>query len=235
MPSIALPADPFVQAAIIRPAFRPCEGAIVDEKITHWHWPRHPSAGARRAAATGRNPNRSRPAPGRTQRRRRAAARGDRRPARRLALGDIGEWFPDTAAAPGTRLGATSVRTALQEVRQAGYEIVNFDCIVFAQQPKLSAHKPHIRRRLAELLGVSEGDRERESENRRDRRTGRPRRGHGGGVRRAASGTVGRRTTRSAIAGASSADPRHARELTEKRLEEFSMTSKTTRCRRDGR
>ena len=75
-----------------------------------------------------------------------------------LSLGDIGQWFPDTARENQGRDSADFVRTALQEVRQAGYEIANLDCIVFAQQPKLSAHKPHICRRLAELLGVSEGD-----------------------------------------------------------------------------
>ncbi len=75
-----------------------------------------------------------------------------------LSLGDIGQWFPDTAAENRGRDSSDFVRTAMQQVHQAGYEVVNLDCIVFAQQPNLSAHKPQICRRLAELLGVHEGD-----------------------------------------------------------------------------
>ena len=39
---------------------------------------------------------------------------------------------------------------------QAGWEIVNLDCIVFAERPKLSPYKDLIRRRIAEILGIAE-------------------------------------------------------------------------------
>ena len=61
------------------------------------------------------------------------------------ALGDIGELFPDTDAANRGRDSAEMLRQAARAVRRAGYQIVNLDCIVFAQRPKLSPHKDAIR------------------------------------------------------------------------------------------
>ena len=40
------------------------------------------------------------------------------------------------------------------KVREAGFRLVNADCIVFAQRPKLSAFKDAIRQRIAALLDV---------------------------------------------------------------------------------
>jgi 2-C-methyl-D-erythritol 2,4-cyclodiphosphate synthase len=71
------------------------------------------------------------------------------------SLGDIGELFPDTADANRGRDSADMLRIAHERVRQAGYAIVNLDCIVFAERPKLSAHKSAIRARVADLLGLS--------------------------------------------------------------------------------
>jgi 2-C-methyl-D-erythritol 2,4-cyclodiphosphate synthase len=70
------------------------------------------------------------------------------------ALGDIGELFPDTDEANRGRDSADMLRRASQQVKAAGYRVVNLDCIVFAQQPKLSAYKPDIRRNIASLLGI---------------------------------------------------------------------------------
>jgi 2-C-methyl-D-erythritol 2,4-cyclodiphosphate synthase len=72
------------------------------------------------------------------------------------ALGDIGELFPDTDPANRGRDSASMLKRAHDEVRQAGWEIVNLDCIVFAERPKLSPHKDAIRRRIAEILGIAE-------------------------------------------------------------------------------
>jgi 2-C-methyl-D-erythritol 2,4-cyclodiphosphate synthase len=69
-------------------------------------------------------------------------------------LADIGELFPDTDPANGGRDSAEMLTRALQQVRSAGYRVVNVDSIVFAQRPKLSPYKDALRRRLAELLQV---------------------------------------------------------------------------------
>lgn len=71
------------------------------------------------------------------------------------SLGDIGELFPDTDPANKGRDSGKMLQHACQQVAAAGFEIVNIDCIVFAQNPKLSPFKDAIRRRVAELLAVS--------------------------------------------------------------------------------
>jgi 2-C-methyl-D-erythritol 2,4-cyclodiphosphate synthase len=71
------------------------------------------------------------------------------------ALGDIGELFPDTDEANRGRDSADMLFRAVVKVREAGYEIGNLDCIVFAQRPKLTAHKQAIRGRIAEILGLN--------------------------------------------------------------------------------
>jgi len=71
------------------------------------------------------------------------------------ALGDIGELFPDTAAVNAGRDSADMLRLANDAVREAGYKIVNLDCIIFAQRPKLMDYKVAIARRVAEILDLS--------------------------------------------------------------------------------
>ncbi len=74
------------------------------------------------------------------------------------ARGDIGELFPDDDAANKNRDSAQMLTAALTLVMDAGYQIVNLDCIVFAQQPKLSPYKKEIASRIAAILGI-ESDR----------------------------------------------------------------------------
>lgn len=70
-------------------------------------------------------------------------------------LGDIGSLFP-----PGdTRWeGANSLdllRDAYVQVRDAGYELVNADCILIGEEPRIAGHREEMRRRLADALGVA--------------------------------------------------------------------------------
>lgn len=73
-----------------------------------------------------------------------------------LGLGDIGEWFPDTAPENRGRNSADFLQAAHNKAKELGFAIGNLDCIVFAQRPKLSPHKPAIRKRIAEILGIEE-------------------------------------------------------------------------------
>ena len=70
------------------------------------------------------------------------------------ALGDIGEMFPDNAPENRGRDSADMLRLAMERVVAAGWRVVNVDCIVFAQLPKLSPHKEAIRRSIGALLRV---------------------------------------------------------------------------------
>lgn len=71
-----------------------------------------------------------------------------------LALGDIGHYFPPSD--PQWR-GANSI-TLLQKVHQLvvdrGWEIVNIDCSIVAEQPKLKPHILAMRSSLADALGI---------------------------------------------------------------------------------
>lgn len=73
------------------------------------------------------------------------------------ALGDIGQLFPDTAAENAGRDSAEMLSAAVERVSAAGYQIANVDCIVFAQQPKITPHKPALVGRLAKILGLQPG------------------------------------------------------------------------------
>ncbi len=74
------------------------------------------------------------------------------------SMGDIGEMFPDTDAANRGRDSATMVQAVCRRLRGQDYRIVNVDCIVFLQRPKLGHHKDAMRLRIAELLEIPAQD-----------------------------------------------------------------------------
>jgi 2-C-methyl-D-erythritol 2,4-cyclodiphosphate synthase len=71
------------------------------------------------------------------------------------ALPDIGRMFPDTDQANRGRDSADMLTAARAKVTQAGYRIVNLDCVVRAQRPKLADYADAIRHRIAGILGAS--------------------------------------------------------------------------------
>ena len=70
------------------------------------------------------------------------------------ALDDIGELFPDTDSVNRGRDSTDFLRLAKQQVAGFGWQVVNLDCIVFAEWPKISPYKEAIRRRIAEILDI---------------------------------------------------------------------------------
>jgi 2-C-methyl-D-erythritol 2,4-cyclodiphosphate synthase len=71
------------------------------------------------------------------------------------ALGDIGELFCDKDPANRGRDSAEMLQAAWQQVAARGFRIVNLDCIVFAQQPKLTPFKLPMRQRIATVLNLA--------------------------------------------------------------------------------
>lgn len=69
-------------------------------------------------------------------------------------LGDIGELFPNTDESNRHRDSADMLKIASQHVLAAGFTIVNLDCVILAQRPKLSPHKPAMRQRIAQILNI---------------------------------------------------------------------------------
>lgn len=69
-------------------------------------------------------------------------------------LGDLGKLFPDTDPAYA---GANSLELLAQVMRLArerGYELLDCDCTIAAQAPKLAPHREQMRVNLAQALGV---------------------------------------------------------------------------------
>lgn len=70
-------------------------------------------------------------------------------------LPDIGQLFPNTDEANRNRDSVEMLRLAWGRVQDDGLELVNIDCVVHLQQPKLSAYKQQIQDRIADVLGVA--------------------------------------------------------------------------------
>lgn len=72
-------------------------------------------------------------------------------------LGDIGDWFPNTDEKWAGADSTVFLQAALAAVRERGWQVVNLDCTLHAERPKLSPHKLTIKANVARLLGVPEG------------------------------------------------------------------------------
>lgn len=70
-------------------------------------------------------------------------------------LGDIGELFPDTDPAFERADSRTFLEEALRRLAGRGFSVESVDLVVYAEEPKISPHKAHIRAALSNLLGVS--------------------------------------------------------------------------------
>ena len=70
------------------------------------------------------------------------------------ALGDIGSHFPDTDARFRGADSVVLLAEAARRVRGKGYAIGNIDSTVVAQAPRLAAHIPAMRERIASALGL---------------------------------------------------------------------------------
>ncbi len=71
-------------------------------------------------------------------------------------LGDIGSLFP---SGDERFRGADSVellREAYRRVQEAGWRLVNADCIVVGEEPRIASRRNEMRARLSEALGGAE-------------------------------------------------------------------------------
>ena len=67
-------------------------------------------------------------------------------------LGDIGRHFPDDDPTHRGADSAALLQEAMRRVREQGWQVVNLDCTVVAQAPRLSGHMPAIVQRVADCL-----------------------------------------------------------------------------------
>lgn len=71
-----------------------------------------------------------------------------------LALGDIGDLFPDTDPRHKDADSRVFLAAAVGRAAAAGWRVGNLDVTVFAERPKLGPAKAAVRDSLAALLGV---------------------------------------------------------------------------------
>jgi 2-C-methyl-D-erythritol 4-phosphate cytidylyltransferase/2-C-methyl-D-erythritol 2,4-cyclodiphosphate synthase len=71
-----------------------------------------------------------------------------------LGMGDIGEHFPPSEARWRGADSAQFVRYALDALHARGGVLYNVDITLICEQPKLTPHKPDMRLRLQEILGI---------------------------------------------------------------------------------
>lgn len=71
------------------------------------------------------------------------------------ALGDIGKLYPDTDVQNKDADSRVLLRGAYQKVQQAGWQLVNVDATVIAQQPKLRPYIDQMRANIARELNVT--------------------------------------------------------------------------------
>jgi 2-C-methyl-D-erythritol 2,4-cyclodiphosphate synthase len=69
-------------------------------------------------------------------------------------LGDIGSLFPSEEDSLRGVSSLLLLRNAYGKVTNAGFELVNADCILIGEQPKIAGRRDDMRSRLAETMGV---------------------------------------------------------------------------------
>jgi 2-C-methyl-D-erythritol 2,4-cyclodiphosphate synthase len=74
-----------------------------------------------------------------------------------VALGDIGQHFPDTDPAFAGADSRVLLRRVVVLVREAGYTVANVDATVLAQRPKLAPHRDAMRANIAADTGLDIG------------------------------------------------------------------------------
>jgi 2-C-methyl-D-erythritol 2,4-cyclodiphosphate synthase len=75
-----------------------------------------------------------------------------------VSAGDIGTFFPPSDPRWKGAASSLFLKTALDEIRTAGYRIVNVDTVLVMMRPKIVPIAGELRERVAELLNVSPGE-----------------------------------------------------------------------------
>jgi len=70
------------------------------------------------------------------------------------ALGDIGEFFPPSDPQYKDADSMKLLRYAFEYVKRAGWKIVNLDCVIICETPKVLPFRDDIRKSLAESLEI---------------------------------------------------------------------------------
>ena len=73
-----------------------------------------------------------------------------------LCWGDIGQWFPDTDSQYEGADSGELLSQVWQKVQEEGWGLVNCDCVLMAQEPKLQDYKKKMQANIAGLFSVAD-------------------------------------------------------------------------------
>jgi 2-C-methyl-D-erythritol 2,4-cyclodiphosphate synthase len=69
-------------------------------------------------------------------------------------LGDIGSLFPSDGSTPAGISSLDLLRDTLSRSAQSGYEVVNADCVLIGEQPRISTRRDELERTLTDIVGA---------------------------------------------------------------------------------
>jgi 2-C-methyl-D-erythritol 2,4-cyclodiphosphate synthase len=69
-------------------------------------------------------------------------------------LGDIGSLFPSDDERWEGASSLDLLRLAYEQVRAAGFELANADCVLIGEKPRLAPHREEMSARIARSIGV---------------------------------------------------------------------------------
>jgi 2-C-methyl-D-erythritol 2,4-cyclodiphosphate synthase len=75
-----------------------------------------------------------------------------------LGLGDIGEHFPDTDASYKNIDSKILLERTIALIRKENYSVVNIDCTLCLQAPKIKSYTGKMKEVIASLAGISVKD-----------------------------------------------------------------------------
>lgn len=70
-------------------------------------------------------------------------------------LGDIGKLFPDTDDSFKDANSIELLKTVANLIKESGFEIIDIDCVIMAQKPKISGYRDDMCRCVADALSIS--------------------------------------------------------------------------------
>jgi 2-C-methyl-D-erythritol 2,4-cyclodiphosphate synthase len=69
-------------------------------------------------------------------------------------LGDIGSLFPSGTSTPVGVSSLELLRDAVEQLRDAGYEVVNADCVLVGEEPRIAPRRAELERVLGEIVAA---------------------------------------------------------------------------------
>jgi 2-C-methyl-D-erythritol 2,4-cyclodiphosphate synthase len=75
-----------------------------------------------------------------------------------LALGDIGEHFPNTDQSIEGINSGLILKKCIELIAAKSYKVVNIDCSVVCEKPKIMPHALHMRSNIAAMAGIGIDD-----------------------------------------------------------------------------